>query len=141
VTNINDSGSGSLRSAIECATNGDTIRFDAALSGDTITITSDIIGIDKHIIILSTTVPRIKLASLVNGFFDIQSNADVEFREIDIISGLSGSGGATFTNEGSLTLHDVQLFRNPLLPPGEFLVYNHPSSQLEFRGSCFLKTE
>src|SRR3954468_2816788 len=40
VTNGNDSGSGSLRQALADANDGDTIQFDAALNGQTITLTS-----------------------------------------------------------------------------------------------------
>lgn len=136
VTNINDSGSGSFRQAIACATDGDTIRFDQSLSGSTIAITSARIAIDKHITILSDMVPRITLASQVTGFFDIAQGAFVEFRGVNIISGLAGNGGAAFSNEGSLTIHDVSLFRNPLLPAGEYLLYNHLSSQLSLWGNC-----
>src|SRR5438132_12598181 len=40
VTNINDSGPGSLRGAIAAASDGDMIQFDPALKGQTITLTS-----------------------------------------------------------------------------------------------------
>jgi hypothetical protein len=41
VTNTNDSGPGSLRQAINVANQGDTIDFDPALNGQTVTLTSD----------------------------------------------------------------------------------------------------
>ena len=40
VTTTADSGPGSLRAAIAAASDGDTIQFDAALNGQTITLTS-----------------------------------------------------------------------------------------------------
>lgn len=40
VTNANDSGPGSLRQALADANNGDTIQFDVALNGQTISLTS-----------------------------------------------------------------------------------------------------
>src|SRR5205814_8893646 len=40
VTNANDSGPGSLRQALADANDGDTIQFDPALNGQTITLTS-----------------------------------------------------------------------------------------------------
>lgn len=139
VTNTNDSGSGSFRQALACAVDGDTIRFDQSLSGATITITSGRIAIDKYVTILSDMVPRITLSSEVSGFFDIAQGAFVEFRGVNIISGLTGNGGAAFSNQGSLTMHDVSLLRNPSLPTGEYLLYNHLTSQLSLRGSCYVE--
>jgi len=141
VTNTDDDGPGSLRAAIECASANDTIVFHASLAAATIVINSDRIMLDKDIVIYSTLAPRIKLQSQIIGFFDVGTGHEVEFRQLDIISGLSGNGGAAFKNEGSLKLHDVSIFRNPSLPPGEYLIYNNPDSQLFFTGSCFFQME
>src|SRR5512141_1960873 len=43
VTMTGDSGPGSLRQAIASAASGDTIRFDPALAGQTITLTSNLV--------------------------------------------------------------------------------------------------
>ena len=51
VTSTADSGPGSLRDAIAAASNGDTIQFDAALNGQSITLTSAELTIDKNITI------------------------------------------------------------------------------------------
>jgi hypothetical protein len=51
VTNLNDSGAGSLRNAIGSASAGDTIQFDSSLANSTITLTSGQIEIDKDLII------------------------------------------------------------------------------------------
>ena len=51
VTNINDTGAGSLRQAIATAASGDTINFDASLNGQTITLTSGELGINKNLTI------------------------------------------------------------------------------------------
>ena len=51
VTTTADSGAGSLRDAIAAASDGDTIQFDAALNGQTITLTSAELVIDKNITI------------------------------------------------------------------------------------------
>src|SRR5678815_3238603 len=49
VTNTNDSGPGSLRQAIVDASDGDTIQFDPALNGQSITLTSVTLFVNKNI--------------------------------------------------------------------------------------------
>jgi MBG domain len=51
VTNNDDSGSGSLRDAIAAANPGDTIVFDSSLNGQTITLTSGELYVDKNLTI------------------------------------------------------------------------------------------
>src|SRR5262249_40219343 len=51
LTNTNDSGPGSLRQAIILANPGDTIDFDPALNGQTVTLTSEELLINKNITI------------------------------------------------------------------------------------------
>ena len=51
VTNTQDSGIGSLRDTIDVAHDGDTIQFDGALNGQTITLTTVQILIDKSVTI------------------------------------------------------------------------------------------
>jgi hypothetical protein len=49
VTNTSDSGPGSLRQALADANDGDTINFDPSLKGQTITLTSGELLVDKSI--------------------------------------------------------------------------------------------
>ncbi|MDY6804076.1 MAG: hypothetical protein SXA11_09760 [Cyanobacteriota bacterium] len=51
VSNIDDSGAGSLREAIATANPGDVIKFDASLANKTITLTSGQLEIDKNLTI------------------------------------------------------------------------------------------
>ena len=51
VINTNDSGPGSLRQALVDANNGDMINFDAALKGQTVTLTTAELVITKNITI------------------------------------------------------------------------------------------
>lgn len=139
VTNANDSGTGSLRQAIECASSGDTILFHASLAGATININSSRILLDKELVFYSTLSPKVQIASQISGLFDISSVAEVEFRFLNIKSGLSGNLGAAFRNDGGLTLHDVRVMRNPLLPAGEYLIHNGTSSECILAGECFLE--
>src|SRR5947207_15544864 len=50
VTNTNDSGPGSLRQALAVVNDGDTINFDSSLNGQTITLTTAELLINKSII-------------------------------------------------------------------------------------------
>ncbi len=54
VTNINDSGAGSLRAEIAAANSGDTIVFDSGLAGQTITLTGGELVINKSLTIEGT---------------------------------------------------------------------------------------
>ncbi|SRR6266566_7182877 len=51
VINTNDSGPGSLRQALADANDRDIINFDPSLNGQTISLTSDELAIDKNITI------------------------------------------------------------------------------------------
>src|SRR5881296_3874140 len=52
VTTTNDSGPGSLRQALADASDGDTINFDPALNGQTITLTTAELAINHAVTIL-----------------------------------------------------------------------------------------
>ena len=52
VTSTNDSGPGSLRQALADANDGDTINFDPALNGQTITLTTAELAINHAVTIL-----------------------------------------------------------------------------------------
>ncbi|MBK9981417.1 MAG: hypothetical protein IPP15_03155 [Saprospiraceae bacterium] len=141
VTNDNDAGTGSLRDAINCALSGDTITFHASLANTTILITSTKILLSKNLYIRSNITPRIKIKSNLPGLFDIAANKTIEFKDLDIISGIAttGNDGAAFNNLGTLKLIGVKVYRNTLLPTGQYLIRNKPASQFTLSGSCFIQ--
>lgn len=142
VNNTNDDGPGSLRQALSCGVSGDTILFNPILAGATIETISDIITLDENIVLYSTLSPTVTIASSIEGHFAIAPGTIVEFRGLNIISGLSpGNTGAAFENSGTLILHDVEVKRNLFFNSGEYLIYNHPGSELEWRGQCVLKND
>lgn len=124
VTNIDDDGPGSLRYVIDCSSPGDTITFHASLHGQVIHLISDPIIIDKNIYIHSDlTAPRIMIYADVDGAFKILAGNVVEFKNIEVTSGLGGVPGAGIENYGNLTIWDVCVFKNPLLGIGDHLIY------------------
>lgn len=136
ITNTNDSGSGSLRDVLECASDGDTIRFSPGLEGATIQITTVRLLLEKNITLYSECVPRVTVASDISGLFDVASGHTVKIINLNMISGLAGNGGAVFNNYGLLHLEDILMYRNPNLPVGEYLIQNHTSAQLWIEGEC-----
>lgn len=141
VNNLLDSGDGSLRAAISCAASGDTIIFDPSLANLTINITSTKIAINKNLYIRSNVNPHIKISSSISGLFDIAAGKTVEFKDLDITSGLSdaNNSGAAFNNSGFLRLIGVKVFKNAALPTGQYLVRNKPSSSFTLFGNCFIE--
>ncbi len=92
VTNTADNGAGSLRGMITMATGGDTIQFDPALNGQTITLTSDELVVDKDITITgpgpdSLTVAKTPSQPPYFRIFNIPAGRTV------VIAGLTISGG------------------------------------------------
>jgi hypothetical protein len=136
VSNSNDSGAGSLRQQIECATNGDTIFFHPSLAGQQILLSSSRIIIDKDIIIHSTLVPPVMVQSSTTGLFEIAPGADVKFNHLSFRSAQNGAGGLAFKNFGNLSLHNVIIIRHPSAQPLDALVNNHTGSQIHFSGNC-----
>ncbi len=141
VSNLLDTGDGSLRAAISCAASGDTVIFDPSLANLTINITSTKIAINKNLYIRSNVNPHIKISSTIAGLFDIAAGKTVEFKDLDITSGLSdpNNSGAAFNNSGFLRLIGVKVFKNIALPTGQYLVRNKPASSFTLLGNCFIE--
>lgn len=130
VTTANDSGPGSLRQLIANAVPGATIRFAAALSGQTITLSSQL-NVTKALTIDGSTVAQpITLSgnNAVRVLF-VDTNIDVTVKGVIIANGKvvqsiappltptptpSGgiSTGAGMVNNGHLTLNGVTFIHN-----------------------------
>jgi len=104
VTTNNDSGAGSLRQAVLDAGGGDTITFNPSLSGQTISLTSQI-TLDKNLTLdgsgLTYQVQVISSGSM--RLFTVDSGFTVVIDRLYMGNSSSASGGAIY-NEGILTV-------------------------------------
>lgn len=99
VTNTGDNGPGSLRQALIDATDGNTIQFDPALNGQTISLTGGELRIDENITITGPG-PALLTVAKSAGTFRI---FHVTPGHVTTIQGLTISGGKT---EGGGILND-----------------------------------
>jgi hypothetical protein len=113
VTSTADSGAGSLRDAIAAAGDGDLIQFDAALNGQTISLTSAELVIDKNITISGPGSDQLAIARSPAGglpplfrIFHVMPGRTVRIEGLKISGGFTQleSGGGVFNEEATLTL-------------------------------------
>ncbi len=95
VTNGNNSGIGSLRAAIECASSGDTITFDF---DGTVLIDSSEILIDKALTIDARGRDITLDANNNSRIFMLSADEDVFFYNLNFINGFGDFGGAMRVN-------------------------------------------
>jgi predicted outer membrane repeat protein len=113
VTNMNDSGAGSLRQAIINSVSGDTITFDASLAGETITLSATLV-IDKDLTIDGSSLSS-KISVSGNdsvSVFIVNSEVTVLIKSLIIKDGGQVSLGAGIFNDGTLTVTNSLLSGN-----------------------------
>src|SRR6056297_2751849 len=87
VTNNSDFGAGSLRQAILDVDTGGTINFDNALSGDVITLSSEI-TINKSLTIQGLGADKLSVSgNNSNRIFYIENNSNVNISDLSIVDG------------------------------------------------------
>ena len=115
VTNLNDSGAGSLRNALEFAENGDTIAFSPGLSG-TIDLTSGELLINQDVTLIgpatSTGAPAVTISGGNSSrVFDIEGGAsgvDVTLENLAVANGLANGNSPNVASAGGgLLINDV----------------------------------
>jgi hypothetical protein len=114
VLNTNDSGPYALRTAVASASGGDTITFTAPLSGQTITLTSGQLLINKNLTIDASALPG---GVTVNGnaasrVFQINSGVTAILDSLTITGGNADGPGGGIQNEGTLTVNHCLITSN-----------------------------
>jgi predicted outer membrane repeat protein len=134
VLNTQDNGSGSLRAAIADAQPGDTIDFDPSLQGQTITLTSGTLTVNKNLLIQGpgddlltissggqfitpfTTSAQVTISGLTwghsarTGVYNMSSGM-LTLEGCTITDCRSGTGGGIF-NEGQMTIDSCSITNN-----------------------------
>ena len=111
VTNTNDSGPGSLRQALVDANNGDMINFDAELKGQTVTLTTAELIINKNITIsgLGANLLAVSRAQNAPAFriFHLMPALAVVIQGLTISNGVApqfGFGGGILNERSTLSV-------------------------------------
>jgi hypothetical protein len=106
VTNTNDSGPGSLRQALADANDGDTIDFDSALNGQTMTLTTTELAINRNITVSGPGPQLLEVSALGTQFvrvFHVIPGHAVTIEGITISNG-GVRGGGLYNDRATLTI-------------------------------------
>lgn len=132
-----NSGTGSLRDAINCAADGDTIKFAPFLDNKTITLVNGLV-VNKSLNIVSETSNGVKLIT-TNAFPTLTiANQNVTLQNLTLIGGSDVSARA-LVNNGNLICNDIKIV-DPLIPSntGQSVINN---GTMLFNGVNSLKKE
>jgi hypothetical protein len=151
VTNLLDKGAGSLRDTITKARSGDTIVFASGLDGQTITLTSDQLTINKS---LDIEGPGASLLTISgndkNRVFNINEGLAVTIAGLTIShghavnsNGSDSAGGGILNANSSLTLANDVLSYNEAIgtTTAGGAVANRNGGTLNVSGTSFLKNQ
>lgn len=120
VTNANDSGAGSLRQAVADVADGGSIVFASGLSGQTCTLTTGQILLNKNLTIDASALAAGFTISGNNAsrVFEVPTSTTVNLRALTIRNGYAsgtsypGNTGGGIYNRGNLTLTECSLIAN-----------------------------
>src|SRR5438874_1915141 len=115
VTNNADSGSGSLRQALADAHNEDTINFDSSLNGQTITLTSGELVVNKIVSINGPGPNNLAVdANHASRVFHVSDGASAGISGLSIINGSASGlyGGGIYNDHSTVSVINCTLSGN-----------------------------
>ena len=116
VINTNDSGGGSPRQTLADSVDRDMINFDSSLNGQTITLTSGELLVNKNVTISGPGANTLAVdANHASRVFYIASSTDVTISGLTITNGSTPTpnrGGGIFNDQGTLTVSSSTLSGN-----------------------------
>ena len=117
VTNASDSGAGSLRRVLIDTSDGDKIQFDPSLNGQTITLTSGELRVDKNITIIGPGAGQLSVNGNAAGrVFYIGSAKIVTVSGLTVTNGAAPApnrwGGGIYNDHATLTLSNCTISGN-----------------------------
>lgn len=146
VTNTNDSGAGSLRSAIESVSTGGSVVFDPGLAGSTITLTSGpLVVAGKTITIDASSAPGITVSGGgVDRVLIINPDGNAAISYLTLANGFGWQLAGGILNNGVLTLDHAIVTNNVMATDaGDFWqggggIYNGSGATLNLIDSSVL---
>jgi len=111
-------GIGSLRNALECAEEGDTINIFEGLMNETLVLETEGLTVEENLVIIVDPSDNITIdASMVPSAFIISPGSTLTLDGVQLIMGNAALGGAAM-NEGILNILNTVIFPNPTHPDG-----------------------
>jgi beta-glucanase (GH16 family) len=119
VTNLNDSGPGSLRQALMTIADGGTITFDPGLAGGTVALTSGQLAIDSPVTIDASAAPGVAVSGGNSSrVVRVAAGAVVAINDLVISDGAAAPQGGGILNFGDLSLDRVEVTGNTEIGAG-----------------------
>jgi hypothetical protein len=123
VINTNDSGPGSLRQALVDANDGDTINFDSSLKGQTITLTSGQLNVDKNVTISGPGAKHLAVdGNAQSRVFYVNPFKTVTIDGLTVENGYSDFGGGIHNDSSVLTVSNSTISGNSASSSGGGIV-------------------
>ena len=129
VINTADSGPGSLRQALADANNEDTINFDSSLNGQTITLTSGELVVNRIVSINGPGLNNLAVdANYASRVFHVSGGASVTISGLSITNGFASGlyGGGIYNDHSTLSVINCALSGNSANDAGG--IYNDGAS-------------
>jgi predicted outer membrane repeat protein len=133
VMNTNNNAAGSLRQALADAVDGDTINFDSSFNGQTITLTSGELVVDKSVTINGPGSDNLTVdGNHASRVFHVSGGVTVTIAGLTVTNGsvFSTSGGGIYNDHSTLTMSNCTLSDNSASDNGGAIYNDHAALTL-----------